>query len=51
VSVYIGTWKIKKLTLNSFLVVLLGQSLMPMGSSSKVVMGKGMEQGVVMVSE
>jgi hypothetical protein len=51
VSVYIGTWKIIKLTLNSFLVVLFGQLLMPMRSSSKVVRGEGMEHGVVMVSE
>jgi hypothetical protein len=51
VSIYIGKQKIKKLTLNSFLVVLFGQLLMPMGSSSKVVRGEGIEHGVVMVSE
>jgi hypothetical protein len=51
VSVYIGKQKIKKLTLNSFLVILFGQSLMPMGSSSKVVRGEGTGHGVVVVSE
>jgi hypothetical protein len=49
VSVYIGKQKIKKLTLNSFLVVLFGQLLMPTGSSSKVIRGEGTGHGVVMV--
>jgi hypothetical protein len=51
VSVYISKWKIKKLTLNSFLVILFGQSSTPTGLSSKVVRGEGMGHGVVMVSE
>jgi hypothetical protein len=39
----------KKLTLNSFLVILLGQSSMPTGSSSKVVRGERTGCGVVVV--
>jgi hypothetical protein len=49
VLVYIGKQKIKKLTLNSFLVVLFGQSLTPTGLSSKVVGGEGMGRRVVVV--
>jgi hypothetical protein len=49
VSVYIGKQKIKKLTLNSFLVVLSGQSSTPTELSSKVVRGEGMGRGVVVV--
>jgi hypothetical protein len=50
VSIYWQTEN-KKTHSKFFLVVLFGQSLMPMGSSSKVVRGEGMELGVVMATE